>query len=82
MTATTPPPVLPIPPEAYSKVFQERFQAILRSYFTLVGTKGVITVTGITLDLDKLPTDADVATLRVGEVYRDTTAGNVLKVKV
>ena len=29
-----------------------------------------------------LPTEADVARLRVGDVYYDTTAGNVLKVKV
>jgi hypothetical protein len=28
-----------------------------------------------------LPTQADVAVLRVGDVYYDTTAGNVLKVK-
>jgi len=29
-----------------------------------------------------LPTQADVARLRVGDIYYDTTAGNVLKVKV
>jgi hypothetical protein len=29
-----------------------------------------------------LPTQADYANLRVGDVYYDTTAGNVLKVKV
>jgi hypothetical protein len=29
-----------------------------------------------------LPTEADVASLRAGDVYYDTTAGNVLKVKV
>jgi len=29
-----------------------------------------------------LPTQADVASLRAGDVYYDTTAGNVLKVKV
>jgi hypothetical protein len=28
-----------------------------------------------------LPTQADLANLRVGDVYVDTTAGNVLKVK-
>jgi hypothetical protein len=32
--------------------------------------------------LVSLPTQADVARLRVGDVYYDTTAGNVLKVKV
>lgn len=29
-----------------------------------------------------LPTQADLANLRVGDVYYDTTAGNVLKIKV
>jgi hypothetical protein len=29
-----------------------------------------------------LPTQADLSNLRVGDVYYDTTAGNVLKVKV
>lgn len=29
-----------------------------------------------------LPTQADLGNLRVGDVFRDTTAGNVLKVKV
>jgi hypothetical protein len=29
-----------------------------------------------------LPTEADLSNLRVGDVYYDTTAGNVLKVKV
>jgi hypothetical protein len=34
------------------------------------------------VDPDKFPTEADLANLRVGQVYRDTAAGNVLKVKV
>lgn len=29
-----------------------------------------------------LPTQADLSTLRVGDIFHDTTAGNVLKVKV
>ena len=29
-----------------------------------------------------LPTEADVANLRVGDLYRDTTAGNVIKINV
>jgi hypothetical protein len=29
-----------------------------------------------------LPTQADLANLRVGDLYRDTTAGNVVKIKV
>lgn len=29
-----------------------------------------------------LPTQADLANIRVGDLYRDTTAGNVVKIKV
>jgi hypothetical protein len=29
-----------------------------------------------------LPTQADLANMRVGDLYRDTTAGNVVKIKV
>ena len=29
-----------------------------------------------------LPTQADVANIRVGDLYRDTTMGNVIKIKV
>lgn len=29
-----------------------------------------------------LPTQADLANIRVGDLYRDTTAGNVIKIKV
>jgi len=29
-----------------------------------------------------LPTQADLANLRAGDIYYDTTAGNVLKIKV
>lgn len=42
--------------------------------FSIVNPAGVRVVS--------LPTQANVAVLRVGDVYMDTTAGNVLKVKV
>jgi hypothetical protein len=35
----------------------------------------------LNLDINTLPTDADLANLKVGDVYRDL-AGNVLKIKV
>ena len=34
------------------------------------------------INVNTLPTDADLANLRVGDVYRDVGAGNVLKIKV
>jgi hypothetical protein len=38
--------------------------------------------TAPTTFIASLPTQADLSNLRVGDVYYDTTAGNVLKVKV
>ena len=35
----------------------------------------------VNIDIGTLPTEADIATLRSGDVYRDTTASNVLKIK-
>jgi hypothetical protein len=40
----------------------------------------------LNLNLDTLPTDADIATLRLGDVFRDTTTGTtatsqVLRIK-
>lgn len=35
----------------------------------------------LNIDIGTLPTEADIATLRSGDVYRDTTASNVLKIK-
>jgi hypothetical protein len=41
-----------------------------------------INIASLNIDINTLPTQADVADLRVGDVYRDTSASNVLKVKV
>lgn len=53
----------------------------LRTWFFMNATPQPITLATLNIDLRTLPTDADLANLRSGDVYRDTTAGNVLKVK-
>jgi hypothetical protein len=42
----------------------------------------LINIAKLNIDINTLPTQVDLANLRVGDVYRDTTASNVLKVKV
>jgi hypothetical protein len=44
------------------------------NFSTIDQTTGVRTVS--------LPTQADIANIRIGDLYRDTTAGNVVKIKV
>ena len=78
----TAPPALPVAPREYNQKYVNELNNILRLYFSaLQGTQGLSAAT-LSFDLNTLPTEADVATLRAGDVYRDTTASNVLKVKV
>ena len=75
------PPNLPLAPAEYDPRFLNLLSNTLRLFFNNVNSVQTITVGGLILDLNTLPTEADLATLRAGTVYRDTTAGNVLKVK-
>jgi hypothetical protein len=51
-------------------------------FFKQINAVQQLNVASLNIDINTLPTEADVANLRVGDVYRDTTASNVLKVKV
>lgn len=83
-------PRLPIAPVEYDQRFMDEFIRILRLYFAQLDNAGPLQ--GTTLNLSSinqttgqasiiLPTQASLATLRRGDVYYDTTAGNVLKIK-
>jgi hypothetical protein len=78
----TAPPSLPFAPDEYSRPYQDQLNTILRLYFSLLSSPQNFAVLGLNFDIDRMPTQADLATLRSGDVYRDTSAGNVLKVKV
>lgn len=79
---STPPPSLPDASEMYSRITWQRFVSALRVYFSQLNAVQNISIASLNINLDSLPTDADVATLRSGDVYCDTTASNVLKIKV
>jgi len=81
---------LPVAPIVYDQRFMDEFIRILRLYFNQLDNSGPLQ--GTTLNLSTLnqttnlpviaiPTQASVGTLRTGDVYYDTTAGNVLKIK-
>ena len=76
------PPSLPQPPNNYDVGYFLRLLSTLSLYFNALGSVRQWTIAKLNIDLATLPTEADVATLRTGDVYRDSTAGNVLKVKV
>ena len=81
-TGTTKSPNLPVAPREYDAVFFEQFTNVLRLYFAQLDNPGFSAASGLNLNIDTLPTQTSLADLRVGDVYRDTTASNVLKVKV
>lgn len=83
-------PSLPVAPVEYEKRYMDQFLQVLRLYFTQLDNNGPFQATTLNLSsIDQttklqvvsIPTQASVASLRVGDVYYDTTAGNVLKIK-
>lgn len=58
------------------------FINVLYLFFQQINSVQPINIAGLNIDLTTLPTEASLSTLRKGDVYRDSTAGNVLKVKV
>jgi hypothetical protein len=78
----TTPPNLPLAPEEYQRQYQDQLNNVMRLYFNQLAAPQSFAVLGLNFDLARMPTQANLSTLRVGDVYRDTTAGNVLKVKV
>jgi hypothetical protein len=75
-------PNLPLAPLEYERSYMDKLTNVLRLYFNQLSTPGPLAGSGLNLDINLLPTQADLANLRVGDVYRDTTASNVLKIKV
>lgn len=69
-------------PAQYTTAFMDQMQNIFNLFFQQINAVQPINVASLNIDISTLPTEADVANLRVGDVYRDTTASNVLKVKV
>lgn len=69
------PPNLPLAPMDYQSQYQEQFNNILRLFFNQLTNPGPLGGTSLNLDLAFLPTDANFADLRSGDVYYDTSGG-------
>ena len=90
-------PRLPNAPLAYDPAMMNYLLSVLRLYFNRLDNAGPMVassqlngtevVSGLSFPpnpkttVPSLPTEGDLANLRVGDIYYDTTAGNVLKVK-
>lgn len=75
------PPRLPVAPNEYSPVYMSQMLNILNLFFQQLNAVQPINIAQLNIDVERFPTEADVANLRVGDVYRDT-ADDTLKIKV
>jgi hypothetical protein len=74
-------PNLPLAPPEYSAAYMAQLLNVLRLFFNQINAVQRLNVAGLNIDINTLPTVADLANLRVGDVYRDTV-DNSLKIKV
>jgi hypothetical protein len=69
------PPNLPLAPAEYDSRYFAQLNNVLRLYFNQLNNPGDMGGATLNLNLDTLPTEADFASLRLGDVYRDTQDG-------
>ena len=74
-------PALPNPTEQYDQQYMNSLLKVLRIFFNNINSEQILTISGLNINVDLLPTEADLANLRVGDVYRYTT-DNSLRIKV
>ena len=76
------PPRLPVAPLEYTPTYMSQMLNVFNQFFNKLTAVQPINISQLNIDIDRLPTQADLANLRVGDVYRDSSASNVLKIKV
>ena len=69
------PPNLPLAPDEYDRRYQDQLNNILRLFFNQLNNPGDVGAATLNLNLNTLPTDADLPNLRLGDFYRDTQDG-------
>jgi hypothetical protein len=69
------PPSLPLAPREYETRYFSQLNNILRLYFNQLSNPGDMGGSTLNLNLETLPTEADLPNLRLGDVYRDTQDG-------
>ena len=69
------PPSLPLAPAEYDSRYFSQLSNVLRLYFNQLSNPGDMGGSTLNLNLETLPTEADLPNLRLGDVYRDTQDG-------
>jgi len=75
MLALRAPPNLPKPPQEYDPAYMNQLLNILTLFFNNLNSVQQLSLAGLNLDLNTLPTQEDLPNLRLGDVYRDTEDG-------
>jgi hypothetical protein len=75
------PPAFPVPPAEYNQAYMNQLLNILRMFLNQVDAQQILSLNGIIFDINTLPDQTKVSSLRPGQVYVDKSANNVLKVK-
>lgn len=75
MLALRAPPNLPKPTAEYDTAYMNQLLNILTLFFNNLNAVQNLSLAGLNLNLDTLPTEADLPNLRLGDVYRDTQDG-------
>jgi hypothetical protein len=78
----TSPPRIPVAPPNYDAAYMAQMLNVINLFFQQMTAVQQLNIAKLNIDVTTLPTDADLANLRVGDVYRDIAGGNVLKIKV
>jgi hypothetical protein len=78
---TVRPPNLGVATDAYDRRYWDRILSELRSYFDRANQAQPLRGSTLNINIGTLPTQASLATLASGDVYVDTTASYVLKIK-
>ena len=68
-------PRLPVAPDVYDRAYQDQLTNLLRLYFNQLDNPSGMVGATLNLNLNTLPTQADLPNLRLGDVYRDTVDG-------
>ena len=68
-------PNIPQAPTEYDVSYMNAFSNVIRLFFNSINTVQQLNLASLNLDLQTLPTDADLPNLRLGDVYRDTQDG-------
>ena len=76
------PPRIPSAPPEYNVSYMSQMLNVLNLFFQQINAVQPINIAQLNIDITTLPTESNLANLRVGDVYRDVAAGNVLKIKV